>query len=80
MMTDLNAVTVDTTTQDSGQSVPCVESNMTAEEAVRKHNSEMDDKGFYALHPFSRDCEGIWDINMTMWFTSESYAQACDDV
>lgn len=52
----------------------------TAEEAVREHHSKMDDKGFYALHPFSKDCEGIWDYNVIMWFTEESYQDACDDV
>ena len=52
----------------------------TAEEAKQKHDNEMDDKGFYALHPFSRDCEGIWDHNVTMWFTKQTYADACDDI
>lgn len=57
-----------------------MESKPTAEEAKKLHDSEMDDKGFYALHPFSRDCEGIWETNVTMWFTKETYQQAKDDV
>jgi len=35
---------------------------------------------FYALHPFSRDCEGIWEDNVWMWFTHDEYSQAQDDV
>ncbi len=54
--------------------------DQTAVEAEQEHRDEMDDHGFYALHPFSRDCEGIWDFNRVMWFTQESYEQARDDV
>lgn len=51
-----------------------------AEEAVKEHNSEMDDQGFYALHPFSASCEGIWEHDSVMWFTHESFYQAQQDV
>ncbi len=52
----------------------------TAVEAEQEHRDEMNDHGFYAMHPFSRDREGIWDFNKVMWFTDESFAEACADV
>ena len=57
-----------------------IKKEKTAEEAKKEHDSEMDDKGFYALHPFSLSCEAIWDHDVTMWFTTESYADACAEV
>ena len=35
---------------------------------------------FYALHPFSRSREGIWDDDVYCYFTPESYSEACADV
>ena len=35
---------------------------------------------FWALHPFSRDCEGIWDHNCWMMFTPDEFYEACQDV
>ena len=35
---------------------------------------------FYALHPFSKSCENIWEVDRWMWFTSEELYQAQQDV
>ncbi len=48
----------------------------TAKQAEREHHAQMNDKGFYAMHPFSLDCEGIWDFNSVEWFTEDSYYEA----
>ena len=47
---------------------------------LQKYMKEKYKNQFYALHPFSRDCEGIWDHNVWMWFTPEQYYEAQQDV
>lgn len=50
--------------------------SLTAEEADKEYYKQFDDEKFMALHPFSLSCEGIWDTDVYMWFTKESYYQA----
>ena len=35
---------------------------------------------FYALHPFSKSCENIWEFDRWMWFTNDELYQAQQDV
>lgn len=57
---------------------------LTAIEAEKKDRADKYnngyESGFYALHPFSLSCEGIWDFDKFMWFNPEEYYQAQQDV
>ena len=53
---------------------------MTYETNLERDMRELYSNQFYALHPFSRDAEGIWEFNRWMWFTQEEYRDACDEV